>query len=399
MRRVYVPFFILLLAAAAATPITAASDSAANFKDADIRDVLHALGALADVNVVVDPRVQGSVSVFLRDLDPVEAMELVVRAHGYSYHWVREETIVVGPGPSLAERFEPLRTVFFPLRYAAPEAVVAPLALVVQPAVVQADPAQRGVLVRGNEEQLALAAAFLAERDVPPRLELDFKDADLVTVFHDLALAGGYNLLLDTPLEGKLTMLLQGVDVDEAIRLVARQSGVSYRQEGNSLIVAMPQAVPRPEPVQAVLAPAGATAESAAAGDATAAEPMSLRVFSLHYIDPALARRIIGMAAPGQPLDIEVAGGSLLVRASESVLETVEGLLEQVDVPRVRVDGIVTRADQRLAVVSVGSRSYVVKAGDQVSGLVVAEITDSDVALRTVRGYTLRVPVGGANDA
>src|SRR5690606_37512714 len=188
-------------------------------------------------------------------------------------------------------------------------------------------PTFRGVLVRGTEEQLALAKAFLEQRDVPRRLSLDFQDADLVTVVHALALEGGYNLLLETPLEGKLTILLQGIDVDEGIRLAAQQSGVRYRIEGNSLIVGM----------------AGGT-------DGPAAETTQVRVFTLHYIEPALAQRIVAMAAPAAAVQSEQVGGSLLVRGTEAELEAVATLLERFDLPTVRVDGIVIRGDERLAV-------------------------------------------------
>lgn len=362
--------FVLLVVLAA--PGVPAAGNAMTFKDADIHDVLNVLAELGGVNVVTDPQVRGTVSFSLRDMDPLEAIDLIVRTNGYSYLWV-DDTIVVGPQQTLSERFEPTRAVFFPLRYADPSAVAPALSLVVHPATVQADPTFRGVLVRGTEEQLALAKAFLEQRDVPRRLSLDFQDADLVTVFHALALEGGYNLLLETPLEGKLTILLQGIDVDEGIRLAAQQSGVRYRIEGNSLIVGM----------------AGGT-------DGPAAETTQVRVFTLHYIEPALAQRIVAMAAPAAAVQSEQVGGSLLVRGTEAELEAVATLLEQFDLPAVRVDGIVIRGDERLAVVSVAGRSHLVREGDAAGDLAVVRISDKEVTFRTARGHMLHVPIGGS---
>lgn len=416
MRWLHARALLILLLLLAAAP-AAAADSAMTFKDADIRDVLHALGELANVNVMVDPQVQATVSVFLRGMDPVEAIHLLARTYGYDYHWVNDGTVVVGPEPSLAQRFEPVRTVFFPLRYAQPRDVAAPLSFAVQPAAVQADEVRRGVLVRGTEGQLALAAELLAELDVPPPVELDFQNADLVTVFRTLAAAGGYSLLLDSPLEGTLTISLRGVDVDEAIRLAARQSGVQYRFEGNTLIVSMDNVAPVlaglalplvPEAVRAAgLEPEtpevavderpGATEAAAPAGEPAPAEPEVVRVFTLHYIDPGLARRILGLAAPQDGLAIEQVGNVLLVRAPESVLNLVESLLAQFDVPEVRVDGIVLGGGQRLAVVSIAGRSYVVRVGERVHDLSVVDITGSEVVFETERGRVLRVAVGGAS--
>lgn len=379
--------FVLLVVLAA--PGVPAAGNAMTFKDADIHDVLNVLAELGGVNVVTDPQVRGTVSFSLRDMDPLEAIDLIVRTNGYSYLWV-DDTIVVGPEQTLSQRFEPTRAVFFPLRYADPAAVAPALSLVVQPATVQADPTFRGVLVRGTEEQLALAKAFLEQRDVPRRLSLDFQDADLVTVFHALALEGGYNLLLETPLEGKLTILLQGIDVDEGIRLAAQQSGVRYRIEGNSLIVGM-AGVAATRPVTA--APSGGAAGGT---DGPAAETTQVRVFTLHYIEPALAQRIVAMAAPAAAVQSEQVGGSLLVRGTEAELEAVATLLERFDLPAVRVDGIVIRGDERLAVVSVAGRSHLVREGDAAGDLAVVRISDKEVTFRTARGHMLHVPIGGS---
>lgn len=418
---------VLLFVAAGAF----AAGDAMNFKDADIRDVLHALGELGNVNVAADPQVQGKVTLFLRGMEPLAAIDLVVRTNGYSYLWVKD-TIVVGPANALTERFEPTRAVFFPLRYVDPDAIGPALRLVVQPATVQADKAHRGVLVRGTEEQLVTAEKFLQERDIERQLELDFKDADVLTVFHDLAVRGGYSLLLDSELYGTLTILLQGIDVDEAIRLAARQSGVHYRYEGNSLIVHMdPLDVEEPEQEPIVEAQADATGSAGAADPAaeavagsggsgsaagsnagpepdssTVAEPIAeepvvveepryLRIFTLHYIEPQLGRRLVAMAGAGDSLQVEEVGQTLLVRGAEAELEAVAALLEQYDLPQVRVDGIVIRADERLAVVSIGARSHVVPEGGRIHDLFVVSISDKEVALRTARGHTMYVPIGG----
>lgn len=418
MRGFQVRTILLMLCLWLAVASAAMAGDAMHFKDADIRDVLHALGELGNINVVVDSRVQGSVSVFLRGFDPVEAIDLVTRTNGYSFHWVNDRTIVVGPEPWITERFEPVQTAFFPLRYTKPEAVAASLSLVVQPAVVRPDAAHGGVLVRGTREQLDLAEGFLRQLDVPPRVELDFVDADVLTVFHELALAGGYNLLLESPLYGTITIVLQDIDVDEAIRLAARQSGVKYRFEGNSLIVAMDppsravvSAMATVSPVPAVdqdsvsASSGGAVSDEGGDGDLARTldsegtfDPIVLRVLTLYYIDPSQAQRLVAAMVPTQAIQVEVVGSALVMRGPEAVLHEAEALLAEFDVPQVRVDGIVLRGEQRLAVVSVGANSYVVKSGDVVQNLAVVNVDDAGVDFRTVRDQTLHVAIGGARN-
>lgn len=363
---------------------TAFAEDSLNFKEADLRDVLHTLGRLANVNIAADPQVQGTVTMFLQGLAPLDAIDLVVRTHGYDYLWV-ENTLVVGPSDTLSAGFKPTTAVFFPLQYVEANEIAPILSLVVQPATVQPDSVHKGVLVRGTEEQLARARRFLAERDSKRELEFDFQDADLLTVFRTLARQGGYSLLLDSPLHGTLTILLQGVDIDEAIELAARQSGVNYRFEGNSLIVSM-------DPPSAITAAQSFGPRRRQQGEE---QSLQLRVFPLYYIEPAGAKAIIAGFSPDIRLEVTEIENSLFVRGTRDALQQVEQLLNRFDVPQVRLDGIVVQADERLAVLTIGTRTYVVTQGERVSAVDVVDVGDGRVVLRTARGHMMHVAIGG----
>src|SRR5690625_2223613 len=153
MRRRYGTMLLVLALLLAATSGAMAAGSSMNFKDADIRDVLQTLGDLAGVNIAAEPQVQGNVTMFLQGMDALDALDLVIRTHGY--HSLRMgNTLVIGSSATLSERFESNRAVFFPLKYAEPERLARSLQLVLRSATVQADEAYRGVLVLGTEEQL-----------------------------------------------------------------------------------------------------------------------------------------------------------------------------------------------------------------------------------------------------
>lgn len=53
-----------------------------DLKDADIRDVVKSLAAMARVNLVIDPDVKGSVTVSLHDVSWVDALEVILRSNG-----------------------------------------------------------------------------------------------------------------------------------------------------------------------------------------------------------------------------------------------------------------------------------------------------------------------------
>jgi len=378
---------LVLLAFLLAAPVPAAAVDL-DFKEADIRDVLRVLGDVGGFNVVTDPAVRGSVTFYLQGMDPRQAVDLVVKSSGYGYTFVGN-TLVVAPRERLADQFQEVRTAFIPLRHIDPEAVVPALEMVVQPAVVRADPVGRGVLIRGDAAQIRAAEAFLKERDVPPPLELDFVDADVRTVLSALARAGGYNLIAVPETQAKLTLFLRGASVREALDLVARQAGFRYRIDGNTIVIVderdMPAAKAAPDagtgPAVAVPAPPVVTKE--------------VRIIPLRYITTQQARALAAMLLPPEDIWADEAAGTLVVRGSGARLDEVERLLAGYDLPRLRVDGIVVKEDDRLAVLSLDRRSHVVREGTTLDGITVEQILGDRVVLRTATGRLLELAIGG----
>jgi type IV pilus secretin PilQ/predicted competence protein len=99
-------------------------------KDADIKDVLKTFSALTDLNIVIDPEVNGSVTVELRDVPWDQALDLILKINGLD--WVLENNVMristiaklsaerraLSQFQQSQEESEPLRTVIKPLSYA-----------------------------------------------------------------------------------------------------------------------------------------------------------------------------------------------------------------------------------------------------------------------------------------
>jgi len=85
------------------------------FRDADIKDVLRAVGQAANMNLIVSDTVTGQVSMSLKDVNIWDALEAILRTKGLTY--VREGKIVRVLAVSDA-RDEDLETRVFPLGYA-----------------------------------------------------------------------------------------------------------------------------------------------------------------------------------------------------------------------------------------------------------------------------------------
>lgn len=92
------------------------------FRDAEIKDVLRAVGQAAGLNMIISDNVTGQVTLSLKDVDLLDALEAVLKTKGLTY--VREGNImrVVSIGEA---RDEDMETRIFPLGYASGKDVLA----------------------------------------------------------------------------------------------------------------------------------------------------------------------------------------------------------------------------------------------------------------------------------
>ena len=85
------------------------------FRDADIKDVLRAVGQAANLNMVVSDTVTGQISLSLKDVDIMDALESILKTKGLTY--VRERNIVRVVAVADAKD-DDMETRVFPLGYA-----------------------------------------------------------------------------------------------------------------------------------------------------------------------------------------------------------------------------------------------------------------------------------------
>ncbi|HKL76479.1 MAG TPA: secretin N-terminal domain-containing protein [Halanaerobiales bacterium] len=69
-----------------------------NFKGADIRDVLTAIAEVAEVNLISDSSVTGSITIHLREISFNEALNLITQTTGLAYKWDGNTVVVATPG-------------------------------------------------------------------------------------------------------------------------------------------------------------------------------------------------------------------------------------------------------------------------------------------------------------
>ncbi len=68
-----------------------------HFKGADIRDVLHTISELAQVNLVTDGSVLGEITINLKNLSFEQALKLITQTYGFGYIWDGDTIVVSTP--------------------------------------------------------------------------------------------------------------------------------------------------------------------------------------------------------------------------------------------------------------------------------------------------------------
>ncbi|QDR80334.1 type II secretion system protein GspD [Sporomusa termitida] len=111
---------LLLSFTVAATALAARPVVNMNIVDGEVRDVLTALAGIGQMNMVIDDSVGGTISIQLRDIPYDNALSLVCKTKGLTYHEV-DDVLVVGVADQIGRGFGAVH--IFKLKYINPDSV------------------------------------------------------------------------------------------------------------------------------------------------------------------------------------------------------------------------------------------------------------------------------------
>lgn len=371
------PLLLLAAGVAGAQGVDGSQAVEMEFDAARLVDVLRVLGELGGYNVIVDANVQDQVSFRLQGMTVDEALGMVIRTSGYSYRRIGN-TIIVGDEQTLRARFDRQESRVLSLRYADPAALVQVLQLLLPNVQARADVAARALIVRGTPDDLSRAAQLVRERDVRPLVTEEFVETPVVDILRALARLGGYNLVVQGDVGGRMTVVLERQPVADAIDLVARRAGLIYEIDGADLIV---------------MAPSRASEGEGAAVSALQVEER--RIFQLVHIPPSRIIDAVRVLVGGGEVWADEGSRMLIIFAGPTAAQQVEELVARLDVPALTVRGVLRKGDEHVGILEVDGVSYIVRAGDDVGSVVVLAVDADGVLVETVHGRRVRVPTGG----
>lgn len=302
------------------------------FVNASLVQVLQMLAESAGYNVLLDDSVQGAVTFTLRDVRPLEALELVTSLKGYSFQIVGN-TIVVGaavrapsPPPS------PIEVELYRVQHVSLDGAANLVRELYPDLNVIVDPGTGSLILRGPGGPVSEASAFLLNYDRPTTRALQFQSASVEAILWELAGRAQWNLVIEGGLQGDLTANLEGMDFKDALELVGDAAGLHYRLNDKVLFVSqpVPEAVPEPS--------------------------KEIAIFRLDHINANKTAQTLSSIYPDLDVDVNDATRTLTVAGTGQDLAAASKLLRQLDVPsrqvivEARLEEIHINALERLGV-------------------------------------------------
>ena len=180
-----------------------------DFQGADLRAVLRTFAEISGLNIVIDPAVQGSVDVALRDVPWDQALDIILRANKLGY-FVDGTIVRVAPLTVLAEEEKQrrklaeeqalsgeLRVMTKTLSYARAEEV-SPLitkSALTPRGTVQVDPRTNTLIISDLQQALETASTLIATLDQPqPQVEIEARIVQTNSSFlRDIGVSWGFN--------------------------------------------------------------------------------------------------------------------------------------------------------------------------------------------------------------
>ncbi|MFP4662174.1 MAG: LysM peptidoglycan-binding domain-containing protein [Halanaerobiales bacterium] len=135
-----------------------------NFREADIRDVLRTIAELADVNLVTDGSVGGSITIHLKNLSFNDSLKLITEANSLSYKWY-ENTVVVATPSRIEEIYADIEVTTVGIEHADSTEVESILGSVYPEVGITIDHRNDRLIFKGNGEDIAAARDLLAKLD------------------------------------------------------------------------------------------------------------------------------------------------------------------------------------------------------------------------------------------
>jgi type IV pilus assembly protein PilQ len=151
-----------------------------DFRETPITDVLRILARMADVDIVISPKVEGTVTATLTDVPTGEILSQILEAHGYGFV-TSDNMLRVMPADEIIDVREKIVSRVFRITYADVKEVEKALAgFLSDQGSISANPGTSNIIVSDTESKIKAIQTFVEEIDrITPQIMVEAKIYDI----------------------------------------------------------------------------------------------------------------------------------------------------------------------------------------------------------------------------
>ncbi|MGM0502838.1 MAG: type II secretion system protein GspD [Bacillota bacterium] len=287
-----------------------------NFKNSDLTDVLRAIAEVANVNLITDSNVSGTITIHLKDISFNKALDLITQTRSLTYKW-DENTVVVASPDRIDEIYANIVTEFIAVKSNDLDNISVIVKDIFPDTQITADPVRRQFILKGEEDRVVeiremierLDSSAVAQQKRPGDFlaSEDGQSAEREEVYTD-----SYQVV-NTDL-ADLTSKLQGVNSNLSMR---------PNELTNTLTISGREAE-----VKEAISMAKTYDESL--------EPAT-RNIRVDYVDTEQISEIIGKFYPDVKLHVNAKRKEIIVNGARNKLDGVEELINEINKPQYQV--------------------------------------------------------------
>lgn len=321
-----------------------------DFKDADIRDILRAIGDQFGLNIIVDQAVEGNVTIHLHEVPVFEGLELLLKKNGFRLE--REgNTFVVNRSEGQidieatdellsidvtnAEITAVLRVISQQsgINIVSDQTVRGPVSGMLHDVEFDTGLASflsaNGYILRkrGNVYEVSRAAGRPgAKKGLSVTIEegllvsLDVSDADITDVLDEIALQTDIDIIRYGDVRGLVNAKLTRVPLEQVFRLLFQGTNLTYRRVDKIYLI-------------------GDKSINSPAAQAMS----STRLIPLRHIKAEGVLQLLPQSIPAVNVRVVKEQNAILVTGTEDLLNQTENFIEQIDLvsPQVMFDAVI----------------------------------------------------------
>ncbi|ACI19943.1 bacterial type II and III secretion system protein [Dictyoglomus thermophilum H-6-12] len=323
----------------------------ASLKKSDIRDVLQEIASKTDLNFIVDPKVSGTVDLFVNKVPLDEVLTIIQRLANFDMEKVGKTYYIRPKEVQTATVPQVISTKLYVLKYITLQDILRVGGSLVKNLSLSYDDKTRLLIAQGKEDDLKVLDELISRIDVEKKeavvsrelltveregdkiyVSCDLRGADIREVLRELGKKADINFVIDQKVTGQIDLYLNKVELPEVLNIIQRAGKLSITTEDKVTYVK-----PYEEKV------------------AVPVEVAKTKIYALKYITLSDIERVGGSLVKNLSLSYDDKTRLLIAQGKEDDLKVLDELISRIDVEK--KEAVVSR--ELLTVEREGDKIYV----------------------------------------